>query len=411
MTSIVSLPAFSLYGNERVPIEFPGGWDVRIHSYNGEKAPALTRAQLQEALSAPECARPVYEDARGCGDAVIIIDDFSRPTPAGVLVRLIVEQLEEAGVPRGKIRVIAATGMHRAMNREDFVRKLDEDLVSEFRTYSHNPFFNNVQVGISSYGIPIELNAECVRADYKVGIGSIFAHPATGLGGAGKLILPGISSMETIRRFHLMASAVRWDTGLDSRKLTLEAAEMLGLNIKLDALLNGGGEIAKLYAGDCRRNVDNHIEEIKDFYTVQWPDPARLVIANNYFKPTEPGLAFCYPEFWSLVEPGGDVVVAAHTPNGAAAHYLFGRWGDSGGGGLMYTGENRLPDSVGRYFAFSRFIDGGTALPYHFDSSDERFHWAGDWRQIRADLGDSPRSVLVLPYATVPFFRNARSDA
>ncbi len=397
------LPANNLYGNQPVPIRLPDQWRVHMHSYAGETAPGLSPAQIRDRLNAPMGVAPIREGAKGCKTAVIIIDDISRPTPMEALAKAVIEQLEEAGVPRQGIHFMAAVGLHRAMAREEFVRKLGEDLVSDFRTYSHNPFFNNMQVGVSRAGIPIELNVDCVRADYKIGIGSIFAHPNTGLSGGAKLIVPGIASTETIRRYHTQP-ADRWSLDVNARQITLDAARLLGLDCKLDALLNGKGEIAHLYVGSCQDNIERNYQEICDFFHTQRPAPADLVIANNYFKPTEAGVACCYPEFFSLVKPGGDLVVAAHSPNGAAAHYLFGKWGEGGVGGLAYAGEAAIPRHVGRYFAFSQHIDRATSLQYHFDPDDPRFHWAKSWDTVLSELGDAPRDVLILPYATVVNF-------
>jgi len=398
-----SLPAYNLYGSQSIELELPENWNVKIHSYRGETAPALTLGNIRKRFKQPASQKTIAQDAAGCRDAVIIFDDITRPTPVEMVATVIIEQLEKACIPRNKIRFIAATGMHRAMNREEFVRKLGEPIVDEFRTYSHNPFFNNNQVGICREGFPIELNAECVNADYKIGVGSIFPHPNTGLSGAGKLVVPGIASMETIRRFHLQASD-RWSLDAKGRTITTDAADLLGLNCKVDALLNGSGEIARLFIGDCKSNIEDNYDEIKEFFTVERPEPADLVLANNYFKPTEAGVAVCYPEFFSLVKQNGTLIVAANTPNGAAAHYLFGKWGDSGIGGVSYTGENKLPGHIGRYYAFSEYIDKATSLQYHFDPDDPRFHWAKSWKVILDDIGGQPLSVLILPYATVPYF-------
>lgn len=396
------LPANSLYGNEPVIIDLPDGWNVRVCSYKGAVAPKMTQQQLRSVVYGTDIAGK----AKGCRDAVIIIDDTTRPTPCGQLAGIIIEELVKAGIPENKIRFVGATGMHRAMAREDFVRKLGEEIVSNFATYSHNPFFNNVMVGICFNGMPIELNAECVNADFKIGIGSLFGHPNTGVAGGGKLIVPGIASSETIRRYHLTPRE-KWNQNLDARRITVEASELLNLNVKFDALLNGAGEIAQLYAGSCRENLEKNFEDIFDFFSADCPEPADVVIANNYFKPSEANVVLNYPEFFELIKPGGDLIVAANSPMGAATHYLFGKWGDSGIGGLAYYGDSAVPERVGRYFAFSEHLDRGTAQQYHYDAKDPRFRWSNRWSEIVAAIGEGPKDVLILPYAGVPFFKPA----
>ena len=394
-----SLSANSLYGNTPVVIDLPEKWKVHTCSYAGEKYPALSTEEIRATIR----HAGMREKAEGCKTAVIIIDDMTRPTPCGDIAEVVIEELLLAGVPERGISFVGAVGMHRAMSREDFVRKLGEKLVRRFPTYSHNPFFNTVQLGICSHGIPIELNAECVRAEFKVGIGAMFGHPNTGISGGGKLIVPGISSAETIRRFHLTPRE-KWNMGLMARQITIEAAEMLGLDFKLDTLLNGEGKAAKLYVGDCRSNIEDHVEEIHSFFRAERPESADVVIANNYFKPSEANVVLNYPEFFELIRPGGDLIVSTHSPMGAATHYMFGKWGNSGIGGLGYHGESGVPECVGRYFAFSHYIDPGTSLQYHFSPDDPRFNWADNWEIIVEKIGDGEKDVLILPYAGVPYF-------
>lgn len=394
-----SLPSNSLYGNEPIEIELPETWNVRVCSYHGARARPLTEDEIAERVRAVR----LREAAAPGKTAVIIIDDMTRPTPCGKVVAPVIRELLAGGIRPEHISIIGATGMHRAMSREDFVRKQGEELTAAFPCYSHNPFFNTVQLGISSAGIPIELNAACVRADLKIGVGAVFGHPNTGVGGGGKLIVPGIASAETIRRYHLTPRE-RWNMSLQARQITIEAAQMLGLFCKFDALLNGSGEIAELFAGSAQDNLEQHLDTICRFFRCPTPEPADVVIANNYFKPSEPNIVLSYPEFYELLKPGGDLVVSANSPLGAATHYLFGKWGSGRIGGLAYYGESKLPDKVGRYFAFTQHPDRGTGLQYHFDPDDSRFHWSQTWDEIVKAIGNEPRDVLLLPYASVPFF-------
>ncbi|MCL2539355.1 MAG: lactate racemase domain-containing protein [Oscillospiraceae bacterium] len=400
------LPAHNLYGNEPVIIDIPDNWDVGVYSYAGEKAPALSMEQLEEKILNPINARTIVEGAKGCKNAVIIIDDITRPTYCADIAKIVIEQLEKAGVPRNKITFIVAVGMHRAMMREDFVRKLGEDIVREFRVYNHNPFYNNVLVGHGIHNTPIELNTEVVRADYKVAIGTIFVHGSTGLGGSGKILVPGVASLETNRRFHLYPKG-NWDyEDNDMRTIGTQAVELLGLNFKIDTLPNGKGEIAEVFAGHGPTIVSEKIDEVKKFYTTPMPAPADLVISNNYFKPTEPSLANASKELiFGLVKPGGDYIISYFTPQGVACHYLLGKWGDSEIGGPMYYGKGQIPAHINRYFAFSHYQDMGHGASYHLDA--DAHIWVDNWADIIKALGDAPRTVSILPYATVFYMGEA----
>ena len=396
------LPANNLYGNAPVPISFPDDWEVHVCSYAGEKAPALSPEEIAQRLSQPGTGgcRTIAEDARGSRNAVIIFDDITRPTPCEAIAKAVIVQLEEAGIPRREIRFVCALGGHRGMGRQEFVRKLGEDIVREFEIYNHNPFFNNVKVGDSAYGYPVELNSLCVSADYTVGIGALFPHPPTGVGGGPKLILPGIASAETIRGFHTGGTTGQWDLECDGRKKAVEATRMLGLRVKIDVLLNGRGEIAQVYYGDADENTRAHIDEIHQFFLCHSAGTADLVISNNYFKPSESSNAILPgTRAYDMVRDGGDVVLSSHTPLGTAQHYMFGWWG--GGGGLMYKPKS-VPPHIRRHFAFYSYPDHGTDIGWQ--PRGENVLFRSKWADILAELGTAPRKVIILPYALVNWF-------
>ena len=395
------LPANNLYGNCPVEITIPDSWEMTVCSFAGEHAPSLTFEEIAAKINTPSGVPPIHEQAKGCRDAVIILDDITRATPIGSIARAVIHELEKAGMPRNKIRFLAAVGTHRAMYREDFVRKLDEELVSEFPTYSHNPFFNNVYLGKTSYGIPIELNADAVAADFKIAIGSIAPHGAVGLAGGAKTILPGIASIETIRRSHLLQRG-RWNKEAPGRQNALEATRIFKLNMKIDVLLNGKGEIAQIFAGDPGQIIDDNYEEIKAFYKTPKAPPADLVIANNYFKPTETSVAIYGNGMFQNVKDVGTLVVSSHTPQGSAPHYIFGSWGEHGLSGLMYDNDDPVPKHIRRYFAFSTYPDKGYGRAWH--CSGPKMRWVQHWHEILEELGDGPLSVAIYPYATVGYF-------
>ena len=210
---IYELPSNSLYGDEPIPIRFPENWDVHISRFAGYNTPELTSDMIAEAIRSPIGARPISEDARGSRSAVIIIDDITRPTPCGPIVRAVIDELLAAGVPKENIWLIVALGTHGVMYREHFVRKLGEELVDEFEIHNHNPFFNHVFLGNTTNNVPVEINADVMSADYKIGIGAMMAHSFYGFSGGGKCVLPGVASMRSIIKNHSFTTLSEFNMG------------------------------------------------------------------------------------------------------------------------------------------------------------------------------------------------------
>lgn len=289
------------------------------------------------------------------------------------------------------------------MSREDYVRKLGENIVQNYKVYSHNPFFGNKYVGTTSHGVDIHLNACAATSDFKIGIGTIFPHGATGIGGGSKLICPGIAGFDSIKTQHGMQRG-RWNEKLDSRDNAKQAAELLGVNLIIDALLNGQGEIAELIVDSPGKVIDAHVERIRSFYTTNDYEKADLVIANNYFKPTEVSVAINGTGVMKAINNGGDLIVSSHTPQGTANHYLFGAWGNDID---MTSGaeDPKIPGHIGRYIAFSKHLDMGTGQGWH-PTFDRRFYWASTWSQVMKIIGKRKRSVLIFDYATAGFYKS-----
>lgn len=120
--------------------------------------------ELKKAMDQPVGVPTIKEGAKNKKSAVIIIDDITRPTPCKEIAEIVIDELLEAGVAKENIWFIAALGGHGPMVREDFIRKLGEDIVDTFEIYNHNVFYNHVYLGTTSNGIPVEINQDVMTA-------------------------------------------------------------------------------------------------------------------------------------------------------------------------------------------------------------------------------------------------------
>src|SRR5581483_4920132 len=85
--------------DESLKLDFPQNWDVATL---WPAAPlALTVDEMAEKLNHPFGQPPVAELCRAKTRPLIIVDDLNRPTPAGVVISLLLERFREAGIPAG----------------------------------------------------------------------------------------------------------------------------------------------------------------------------------------------------------------------------------------------------------------------------------------------------------------------
>ena len=259
MTQTIQIPTRAWYGDVDATLTFPEHWDVQECRMAGHDTPALSEEQILEALDNPYGSGTLRELSRGKKQAVILFDDLTRPAPTARILPFVLEALAEAGLDDDHIRFVGAFANHAAMSREDFVKKLGADVLRRFRVYNHNPYEHHVDLGKTSRGTPILVNREVMDCDLKIGIGGLIPHIGAGFGGGGKLVFPGVMSIESVAYNHgkIRSKSPSEETGMLGivegnilREDIEEAVGKIGLDMKIDLLINNRREIIGVFAGD-----------------------------------------------------------------------------------------------------------------------------------------------------------------
>lgn len=245
----------------------------RTHNFQGvlspDEAAALPKPEsaIRDALEHPIAASPLIELAKGKKDAVIVISDITRPVPNAVILPPILTQLEEAGIPREKITILIATGMHRPNEGEELERLIGHDIASRYRVINHFSKRDDemVRVGEIGDGVPVYVNRHYVVADCKILTGFIEPHMWAGFSGGRKSILPGISSIRTLEFMHgpEMVAHPRTRYGILEGNPFHEAALAImaqaGADFIVNVTLSTRKEITGVFAG---HPVEAHLEGV-----------------------------------------------------------------------------------------------------------------------------------------------------
>jgi nickel-dependent lactate racemase len=418
MTNTIKLLQLAWQGSRELELPVPDTWQVEVCQMAGSEAPAMTPEQIKAAIVKPIDSPPIRELAKEKREVVIIFDDMTRVTRVAQIVPFVIEELAEAGVPDSRIRFISALGCHGTMNRVDFVRKLGEEVVKRFPVYNHNSFANAcTYVGTTSRGTRISVNNEVVQCDLKIGIGSIVPHIQAGFGGGAKIILPGVASLETVEAYHRLGDRSRQENpdepmgigvyqGNVLRQEMEEAAEMVGLNIKVDCLCNMWGETTHIFTGSPRGTFAAGVKVAEKHYLSPRAKEKDIVIANTFAKANEPhgGIFLATP---SLSRHGGDLVLICHAPEGSVIHYLFGSFGRMSGG--LLSRKFRLPEHVNRLIVYNEYPD--PTFAGASESADGVFR-VSKWDKVLEILEDGHRAgcsaqVAVYPSSDIQYYKLA----
>ncbi|HID11743.1 MAG TPA: DUF2088 domain-containing protein, partial [Candidatus Latescibacteria bacterium] len=112
------------YGREGLKVEVPEENLVGVlHMW---PLPPLEdpEAAVRESLERPIGSPPLRELARGKRSACVVVSDITRPVPNSIILPPLLEALEEVGIPKDRITILVATGIHRPNEGEELVELL-----------------------------------------------------------------------------------------------------------------------------------------------------------------------------------------------------------------------------------------------------------------------------------------------
>jgi len=334
-------------------LDFAERWEVLECRMQGHSTPPLSSAQVENALANPIGTATLADLAAGKKKVAVIFDDISRPTPIGDLLPHILKELARAGIPDKAIRLVCALGCHGAHTYQDFAAKLGTDVLKRFPVYNHNIYENCVDVGTTSQGTVLRVNAEVMSCDLKIGVGSVITHPQTGFGGGGKIILPGVSAISSIEAYHRLAFEAK-DAGRGHTigmakyadnplaKDFTEAAKLAGLDFKIDCIVNGAGQVCALFCGEPEKEHREAIQYAVKHYATEAITRADIAVVNTYSKENEAMIGLIIG-ITLLAQKGGSLVLVMDCPTGQVVHYLLGSFGEVSRGRLFQAIDFDIP--------------------------------------------------------------------
>jgi nickel-dependent lactate racemase len=402
----VTLRVNCWYDEHDIEIAFPSNWEVIECRMIGHNRPALTAEQMRAAVQNPIGSPRLSELAKGKKEVVILFDDLPKPTPAKVIVPFVLEELHAGGITDEHIRFLCAPASHRPLMYPEFAAKLGAEIVARYPVYNHNIYEHHVYIGTTSRGTPVHVNKEFASCDLRVAIGGIIPHPSAGYGGGGKIVIPGVSSIDTIESHHKhFIDAARVERGrVHDNEFRLdieEAARLAGLDFKVDAVINNRREVVGLFAGDFVEEHRAGVELAQQVYPTEVAQGADVVVSNTY--PDESQFVrstWCVP--LSLNE-GGDVVMVIQSHEGQNLHHYGGQFGsDYGGRGWAAGLRAKLLAKAGRVLVFAPFLSMYDRM--ELGAPEKEVVWCKDWGEVLAELAvhhGPGTKVAVYPYASL----------
>ncbi len=315
------------YGRDGLEVDLPDERVVRSLAYKHATPLAQPEVVLREALAAPIGTAPLRDLVLGKRTACVVICDITRPVPNELILRPVLETLEQAGMARDQITILIATGLHRPNEGQELVEIVGAEIAAAYRIENHHGQVRSehTYLGDSPRGVPVWIDSRYVQADLKITVGLIEPHLMAGYSGGRKLICPGIAAIETVKAWHSprFLEHPRADCGMLEGNPVHEENTWIGRRAGCDFIVNvvldDHRRPLKFVAGDMEEAFLAGVAFVRDVVTDCVPQPVDIVVTSSAGYPLDTtfyqsikGMTGALP----IVKTGGTIIIAASLTEG-----------------------------------------------------------------------------------------------
>ena len=282
-------------------------------------------AAAAHALEHPQSGPRFSDLLKDASSVAIVIDNQFRPTPQSRILPAVFDALEAAGITDAV--VVCANGKVFPMSESDTEQKIGKENLARMERMGIAFFQNDPQneemytfIGVSSRGTPVWLHKEVAKRDLKITIGQAQSNH-WGAGGGGKLILPGVTSDETVESNHcafVPSPQTHYGAYRGPMRSDIdEVATMCGLQCTMNALLDTRGRVLDIIFG---KHPDAHraaIEKFNSIYAYEHPGEQADIAICGVFAPTDhlffhTGWGCMSADF--VLKDGGEIIYCSPSP-------------------------------------------------------------------------------------------------
>ena len=271
---------------------------------------------------------------RSCGSrrktAAISVCDITRPAPNRLTLPPLLRRLEQAGIRRGHVTILIATGLHRPATEGEIREICGEEVAGSYGVVNHDArnLASHRPLGPTASGTPVYIDERFVAADLHITLGFIEPHLMLGFSGGRKLIAPGLAAQETIKVLHspkFMRDARSVEGSIDDNPLHHELLEISGMarhDFMLDVALARDRSIAGVFAGNPEQAHRRGVRFVEEALLEVLDGPVDAAITTGagypldltYYQSIKGVTAASH-----IVKPGGRILLAAEASEGVGA--------------------------------------------------------------------------------------------
>ena len=363
------------YGREGLELDLPPGFAYQILEAKSIEPLADPVAAIEAALDAPSAGPSLTALAKGKRSAGISVCDITRPAPNPTVLPPMLRRLEAAGVPREAIRILIATGLHRAATDAEIRQIVGPETAARYQVLNHDArnLAEHRRLGATRSGTPVFVDERFISADLHLTLGFIEPHLMLGFSGGRKLVAPGLAGEPTIKELHSSRfmrdprsrEGSVWDNPLHAE--LLEIGRMVRHDFIVDVSLNRARKIAQVFVGEPEAAHASGMRWVSSAHMQEIEAPADAVITTSAGYPLD-------MTFYQCVK---GITAAAHLVRPGGRMLLFGKC-EEGVGGAEFA------QMFSRYRSGQEFLKGIEGVPVTIDQ----------WQLEKLALSAAEREVL-----------------
>lgn len=315
------------YGRTGLEADLPEARVVRSLGYKDAVPLPDPEGAIRQCLARPTGTPPLADLARGRRDACVVISDITRPVPNRLILTPLLQTLEQSGIPREKIMILVATGLHRPNLGDELVEMVGREIVDRYRIENHygQRLDEHTHLGDSPRGVPIWIDSRYVEADLKITTGLIEPHLMAGYSGGRKLICPGLAALETVKVWHGpdFLEHPNADCGILEGNPVHEENTWIGRRAGCDFIVNtvidAQRRLLAVVAGDMEQAFHEGVRFVRGVVRDTVAQPVDVVVTcsagyplDTTFYQAVKGMTGALP----IVKQGGTIILAASLSEG-----------------------------------------------------------------------------------------------
>ncbi len=317
------------YGKTNISIHLPEDRNFKIIAPHAIVSTKKIVDQLHRVIDMPLAALSLATIRKNAKIA-IAINDKTRPVPNSLLLPPLLDKLSVLGFRASQITFFIASGTHTPMLKEEFSLILPEDIIRDYQVVAHD--CDNaamLDLGQTSRGTPILVNAAYARADVKMVVGNIEPHHFMGYSGGVKSAAIGLTSRETINRNHAMLTDIQAVSGSFNQNPMRQDVEEIGQRIKVNYALNTvmdqNKQVLDVFFGEPLAVMQAAIPLVNRIYKVPVEQHYDLVIVSPGGHPKDINLYQAQKGLTHaarITKDNGWIILLAACPEGAGSDHF-----------------------------------------------------------------------------------------